>query len=100
MNRSFLVGAKAIQRVTCGVKAVRPSNFCFQARSISESSWAADILKGKGENLTPSTQEDVIVTDDILNKPSPKIKELGEKFLELNAIEAAQLLRVIQVIAV
>ncbi len=67
-------------------------------RFVSENSWAADQLSKKGEKLTPGVEGDMLVTESLVHKPSPKVKELAEKFLELNAVEAAQLLKVIQVI--
>ena len=68
----------------------------IQYRSISENSWATEQLKSQGEKLTPRKGDDILVTDDIVHKPSQRVKDLADQFLELNAIEASQLLKVIQ----
>ena len=77
--------------------SIQRNNVQIPRRFISESSWAADKLQEAGEVLTPREGGDIIVNDDMINQPSDNIKALAEQFLELNAIEAAQLLKVIQV---
>lgn len=77
--------------------SIQRNNLQITKRYISESSWAADKLQEAGEVLTPRVGDDIIVDENMINQPTDKVKALAEQFLELNAIEASQLLKVIQV---
>ncbi len=72
-------------------------NISVPVRFISENSWAAEELKAKGEKLTPRVGEHVIVDNNTLDTPSKEVKELAERYLELNMVEANQFLKIIQV---
>lgn len=89
---------------TIGTRTLRCTTSCqpfnMSRRFITEDSWAAEQLTKKGEKLGPGVAGDMLVTESMVFNATPKVKELAEKFLELNAVEAAQLLKVIQVLRI
>jgi predicted amidohydrolase YtcJ len=67
-------------------------------RLISTNSWAASALEKKGEKLEAGAPQPlIIVSSDVLNNPSDKVKKLAEELLNLNAMESLVLWRGIQV---
>ena len=73
----------------------------FSEPEISKGSWAKPILEKQGEKLKeqPESERDkiLIITDDILENPSPKIKRLCIEILELNMVEVNSLMHVLMV---
>lgn len=63
---------------------------------VNDGSWAADNLKAQGEKLAPRVGDDIVVNMDMIDEPSEHIKNLSNEFLKLNAVEASQLLKLIQ----
>lgn len=55
---------------------------------VSTRSWAEAELEKQGEKLTPAPEEeDIVVTESLVNKPSPKVEKLIEEVLDLNFVE-------------
>ena len=55
---------------------------------VSTRSWAEAELEKQGEKLTPAPEEEeIVVTESLVNKPSPKVEKLIEEVLELNFLE-------------
>ena len=73
----------------------------FSDPVITKTSWAKDALEKQGEKLAePSADEKdkiLVVTDEILENPSPKIKRLCIEILELNMVEVNALMFVLMV---
>jgi large subunit ribosomal protein L7/L12 len=63
---------------------------------VSDGSWAADNLKAKGEKLSAREGDDIVVSMEMMDQPSEHVKKLSEEFLKLNAVEASQLLKLVQ----
>jgi hypothetical protein len=74
------------------------SGVVISSRLTHTNSWAAKALSGKGEKLTISEMEPLLViSNDILKKPSDKVIRLADEILGLNSLESLALFRGIQV---
>ena len=95
MQRSLVRTSVAVTR-----KVNRAGNFNsianIQRRCVSDGSWAADNLKAQGEKLTAREGDDIVVNMEMMDEPSEHVKNLSEEFLKLNAVEASQLLKLVQ----
>lgn len=65
----------------------------MQRRFVSELSWASEMLRKKGEALTPVEVMPPLIefTTELFLRPTPYVKNLVDRVLELNAVETHQL---------
>ena len=66
---------------------------------VTQNSWASERLEELGEQLESGEElPEVEGTEELLNSPPERVKELAEDVLSLNVIEVNQFIQYIQVV--
>jgi hypothetical protein len=67
-------------------------------RTVTTNSWAADRLQERGVKVdAPPAQPDIVFEDKMLDEPSEKVLNLGNRLLKLSVAEYSQMLTIIEV---
>lgn len=77
--------------------SMRPNKFPI-LRTVTTNSWAADRMQEQGIKVDKVPQlPDIIVEEKMLDEPSEKVLDLGNRLLKLNMAEYSQMLNIIDV---
>jgi hypothetical protein len=67
-------------------------------RFITERSFADEMLKANGVKLDPAPKEPIqVVTQEVFDNPTDKVKKLVDQVLDLNVLEIAQFFKLFKV---